>query len=128
MSATDKSMPPRKVLVVDNDPAERERLAGLLAAEGISVRTAATTHEALEAAACFRPDLITLEMDMPSPGGTVFYARLRRSPSLRATPVMVLSGVGPRPARLTRRVPTHQKSMLPEALMGAIRASLPANA
>lgn len=128
MSATNMSTPPRRVLVVDNDPAERERLAGLLAAEGIAVRTAASTPEALEAAASFRPDLITLEMDLPSPGGTVFYARLRRSPSLRKTPVMVVSSVGPRPARLGRHIATHQKPVRPEALIGAIRAAIPANA
>ncbi len=128
MSATNMSAAHRRVLVVDNDPAERERLAGLLTAEGHVVRTAASTPEALEAAASFRPDVITLEMDLPSPGGTVFYARLRRSPALRETPVVVVSGVGPRPARLVRRVPTHQKPVMPAALLDTIRKAVPAHA
>jgi len=128
MSATNMSAAHRRVLVVDNDPAERERLAGLLTAEGHVVRTAASTPAALEAAASFRPDVITLEMDLPSPGGTVFYARLRRSPALRETPVVVVSGVGPRPARLVRRVPTHQKPVMPAALLDTIRKAVPAHA
>jgi len=128
MSATNMSATRRRVLVVDNDPAERERLAGLLTAEGHAVRTAASTPEALEAAASFRPDVITLEMDLPSPGGTVFYARLRRSPALRETPVVVVSGVGPRPARLARRVPTHQKPVSTATLLDTIRRSIPAQA
>lgn len=123
MSATNMSATTRRVLVVDNDPAERERLAGLLTAEGHAVRTAASTPEALEAAASFRPDVITLEMNLPSPGGTVFYARLRRSPALRETPVVVVSGVGPRPARLSRRVATHQKPVRTAALLDAIRTA-----
>lgn len=122
MPATNMRAEHRRVLVVDDDPDERRRLAALLTAEGYAVCTAASTAEALAAAASFRPEVITLEMDLPSPGGTVFYARLRRS-ALRETPVVVVSRVGPRPARLARRAPTHQKPVVPAALLETIRTA-----
>lgn len=40
---------------------------------------------------------VTLDMDMPEKGGTLFYAAMRKDEAVRDIPVIVVSGVGPRP-------------------------------
>lgn len=115
---------PRHILVVDNDPDIRAMLSEMFAQEGYAVSTAADGAEGLEKARALKPDCITMEMDLPSISGTIMYARLRRDPAIRNTPVVVVSGVGPRPARLTRHTTTICKPVCTEALLDTVCKAL----
>jgi signal transduction histidine kinase/purine-cytosine permease-like protein/DNA-binding NarL/FixJ family response regulator len=82
-----KLMPPRrgyegarrKLLVVDNEEADRELLVQLLEPLGFELRTAASGHDALDLlAAGFQPDAILMDLAMPGIDGWETIRRLRR--------------------------------------------------
>ena len=66
-----------RLLVLEDDQAIREILAGFLADEGYQVQTAASGHQALSMIADEQPDLILLDMWLPIMDGWAFAAELR---------------------------------------------------
>jgi CheY-like chemotaxis protein len=68
------------ILVVDDDPNARLLLRTLLTHAGHRVIEAANGAEGLSAAARDRPDLIVLDLSMPSMGGAEFVRALRSDP------------------------------------------------
>jgi DNA-binding response OmpR family regulator len=80
------------VLVVEDDFLIREWLAEALSADGFEVRGAANGRQALAVLSRWRPDLILLDLDMPSMDGRAFRAEQLSIPELAAIPVVLLSG------------------------------------
>lgn len=71
--------PRRKVLVVDNEEADREVLVHLLEPLGFELRTAASGHDALDLlAAGLHPDAVLVDLAMPGIDGWETIRRLRR--------------------------------------------------
>lgn len=81
---------PRRVLVVDNEPVDRELLVKLLEPLGFVVEPAASGIEALRAVSSFAPDLILLDIGMPLLDGWET-ARLLRANRMSAAPIIVVS-------------------------------------
>jgi CheY-like chemotaxis protein len=77
------------ILVVDDEPAVRDLVSGLLAEEGYTVRSAPDGLAALETVQRDTPDLVLTDLYMPRLDGLGLIARLQREwPHL---PVVVLS-------------------------------------
>lgn len=71
--------PRRKILVVDNEEADREVLVHLLEPLGFELRTAASGHDALDLlAAGLQPDAVLMDLAMPGIDGWETIRRLRR--------------------------------------------------
>jgi signal transduction histidine kinase/CheY-like chemotaxis protein/purine-cytosine permease-like protein len=71
--------PRRKLLVVDNEEADRELLVQLLEPLGFELRTAASGHDALDLlAAGLQPDAVLMDLAMPGIDGWETIRRLRR--------------------------------------------------
>jgi signal transduction histidine kinase/CheY-like chemotaxis protein/purine-cytosine permease-like protein len=71
--------PRRRILVVDNEEADRDLLAHLLEPLGFELRTAASGHDALDLlAAGLRPDAILMDLAMPGIDGWETIRRIRR--------------------------------------------------
>jgi CheY-like chemotaxis protein len=82
------------VLVVDDNPDEREATAMLLELNGTDVRLAQDGQEALDALhAGLRPCLILLDVNMPRMDGVAFWRAQQAEPALRDIPVAVLSAL-----------------------------------
>ncbi len=79
------------VLLVEDEPAQREVLAYNLEAEGFEVAQASNGEEALEAVADTPPDLILLDWMMPHVSGLEVCRRLKLRPETRNIPVIMLS-------------------------------------
>ena len=79
------------VLLVEDEPAQREVLAYNLQAEGFEVAQASNGEEALEAVADSPPDLILLDWMMPHVSGLEVCRRLKLRPETRNIPVIMLS-------------------------------------
>ena len=84
------------VLVVDDEVQERELLASYLAPEGYRIVTAASGDEAIAKARDLHPDVITLDILMPTGSGWEMLYRLRNSPETAKTPIVVVSIVDQR--------------------------------
>jgi signal transduction histidine kinase/CheY-like chemotaxis protein len=68
----------RKVLVVDNEEADRDLLVSLLEPLGFEVRTAASGHDGLDLlAAGLQPDVVLLDLAMPGIDGWETLRRIR---------------------------------------------------
>lgn len=87
---------PQRLLVVEDDPNERELLAGLLELYGFDVSTCADGDEALAALARGpRPDLVLLDMKMPRCNGREVVERIRATQELADLPLFAVSGSDP---------------------------------
>jgi CheY-like chemotaxis protein len=94
----------KRILIVDDDAQTRDGLALAIRAAGHTVRTAADGLEALKEVRARRPDLIVLDLIMPTMDGWTFRLHQLTDPALADIPVVILSGAGraaaPEAARL----------------------------
>jgi signal transduction histidine kinase/CheY-like chemotaxis protein len=81
-----------RILVVDDEPAVLEALDALLTREGHAVIRAQDGEGALSRAQAERPDIILLDLHLPSLSGFEVVTRLRKIPGLEAVPVVAFSG------------------------------------
>src|SRR4051794_41946342 len=88
---------PVRVLVVDDSAAIRELISVNLELEGYDVRRAADGQEALEVAAQWRPDVVTLDVVMPRLDGLETCAPLRAGPAAAGVAGVGGTGRGPAP-------------------------------
>jgi two-component system, OmpR family, phosphate regulon response regulator PhoB len=79
------------VLVVEDEPAQREVLKYNLEAEGFAVLTAANGEEAMMVVGEEMPDIIVLDWMMPVLSGIEVCRRLKMRPETRAIPIIMLS-------------------------------------
>ena len=79
------------VLLVEDEPAQREVLAYNLQAEGFQVTQASNGEEALMLVAEAAPDLILLDWMMPLVSGLEVCRRLKMRPETRGIPIIMLS-------------------------------------
>jgi signal transduction histidine kinase/CheY-like chemotaxis protein/purine-cytosine permease-like protein len=79
-----------KLLVVDNEEADRDLLVHLLEPLGFELRTAASGHDALDLfAAGYRPDAVLMDLAMPGIDGWETLRRMRRLPQVNAAMAIV---------------------------------------
>lgn len=80
-----------RVLVVEDNPANRELLCDWLQSEGYGVSAAATLEEAY---CCFgdpRPEVVLLDVQLGADDGLALAQWLRRQPELREIPVIAVT-------------------------------------
>ncbi|MBC7316293.1 MAG: response regulator transcription factor [Chloroflexi bacterium] len=82
------------ILVVDDDPDFVEAVRMVLEREGYEVHSAASGQEALRAMAVTPPDLVILDIMMDGIlDGWDASGRIRATPQLRHTPILVVSSI-----------------------------------
>ena len=79
------------VLLVEDEPAQREVLAYNLEAEGFAVTQAADGEEAMMLVDEAAPDIIILDWMMPNLSGIEVCRRLKMRPETRSIPIILLS-------------------------------------
>ncbi|WP_172295124.1 phosphate regulon transcriptional regulator PhoB [Pseudoruegeria sp. HB172150] len=80
-----------KVLVVEDEPSQREVLAYNLEAEGFDVARAGTGDDALLLVEEDTPDIILLDWMLPGVSGIEICRRLKTRPNTRGVPIIMLS-------------------------------------
>jgi CheY-like chemotaxis protein len=84
---------PKKILIVDDDPVIVKYLQAVFSDNGYATCSATSSMEGLEVVRQEKPDLITLDLQMPGEWGPRFYRKLRQDKELRGIPVIVISGI-----------------------------------
>ncbi len=84
---------PRRVLVVDDEPAIRLLAQRALEFRGFAVDTAVDGLDALEKVRSGRPDLVLLDAMLPKLHGFEVARRLRSDPATRALPIVIMTAV-----------------------------------
>src|ERR1051326_4244007 len=80
-----------KVLIVEDNPANRELLAEMLGSWGYELLEATDGQDALEKAASGQVDIVLLDIQMPVLDGYAVLSRLRANPDLAKLPVIALT-------------------------------------
>ena len=80
-----------RILVVDDQRANSEMLAGVLQARGYQVSTAASGEAALAAVQLAAPDLVVADIRMPGIDGYELCRRLREQPATTMLPVILIT-------------------------------------
>jgi DNA-binding response OmpR family regulator len=80
-----------KILVVDDEIANRDWLTGVLEPAGFGVIPAVGGREAIELARSQRPDLVLLDLMMPEVSGFDVVEAIRSDRETASTPIMVLT-------------------------------------
>ena len=80
-----------RVLVVDDEPANRTLLTEALEPAGFTVMTASGGRDAIKIAKRSKPDLVLLDLLMPDVNGFDVVEALRADDKTRDTPIMVLT-------------------------------------
>jgi two-component system cell cycle response regulator len=92
--------PTSTILLVDDELGGRNTLEGILRPDGYTLAFASTGAEALEKASSLLPDLILLDVMMPSMDGFEVCRRLRTIPRVAEIPVIMVTALDDRESRL----------------------------
>jgi DNA-binding response OmpR family regulator len=82
----------KKILLVDDDPAVLQVLKKYFSANGYAMITTDNGSEAVSLARESEPDLMIIDANMPGLDGHALTRVLRKNGSLRATPIIMISG------------------------------------
>ncbi len=84
----------KKILVVEDDEVARELLRMALERRGYVVFTAEDGMKGYDEAVRVRPDLIVTDVTMPAADGVHLVRRVRDTPDICETPILVTTGFG----------------------------------
>jgi adenylate cyclase len=87
------STPPTRVLLVEDDPVQRERMLGWLEGQQWAVQEAGNGREALARLREEKPDVILLDLMMPEMDGFAVVAALQKEAGWRDIPVIVITSL-----------------------------------
>ena len=91
---------PARVLIVDDEPRNRQLLEVMLASEGYLLLTATTGEDALAMVARQPPDLILLDVMMPGMDGYEVTTEIKGNPVTKNIPVILVTALDDRNARM----------------------------
>lgn len=81
-----------KVLIVEDDRSQALYCAAILKKQGIEVLAVADSCQALPQLAEFKPDLVLMDLHMPTLDGMQLTALIREDPTLALLPIVFLTG------------------------------------
>jgi CheY-like chemotaxis protein len=113
----------KKILIIDDDPAIVKYLEALFNDNGYDTCSASSSMEGLEVVRKEKPDLISLDLQMPGEWGPRFYRKLRKDKELKNTPIIVVSGIDGDHA-IKDAVAYVAKPFDPEKLLGIVKKTI----
>ena len=114
----------KKILVVDDDPVIVKYLTTLFTDNGYETCSASDGVKALEVLKSEKPDLITLDLQMPEEWGSKFYRRFTKEKDFKDLPVIIISGLAGRQHAAKRAVAFLSKPFDPDKLLGIVKRNI----
>lgn len=114
----------KKILVIDDDPVVVKYLISLLEDNGYETCTAGNGLEAMKVLKAERPDLITLDLEMPEEWGTRFYRKFKKEEDVKDTPVVIISGMPSRHLSVRDAVGYLAKPFDPEKVLELVKKTV----
>lgn len=113
-----------KILIVDDDPHIVKYMVDILSDNGYATCSASDGSEALEVLKREKPDLVTLDLEMPQEWGPRFYRKMSKDKEFKGTPVIVVSGLSGIHLAIPGAVASFKKPFDPNQLLDAIKNAL----
>ncbi len=82
---------PRRILIVEDEPSAQELLCTYLAPTGYEILMASTVQEAIALARQQKPDIMTLDLNLPGYSDSRALEEIRHRPEFSGVPVIVVS-------------------------------------
>jgi len=114
---------PKKILIIDDDPVVVKYLRAVFSDNGYETCSATSSMEGLEVVRREKPDLITLDLQMPGEWGPRFYRKLRQDKEFKNIPVIVVTGIDGDHA-IKDAVAFVKKPFDPEKLVGIVKNTI----
>ncbi|MBW1813136.1 MAG: response regulator [Deltaproteobacteria bacterium] len=114
----------KKILIVDDDPNIISYLTDFFSDNGYETCSAADGTEALTVAQAEKPDLITLDLEMPEEWGPRFFRKLSQDTELKNTPVIVISGLTGNQYAIQKAVASISKPFEREELLQIVKDTI----
>lgn len=114
----------KSILVIDDDLNVRDYLVSLFEDNGYQVSVAGDVTQGLVEVKSKRPDLITLDIEMPGEWGPRFYHQLSQDPDLKDIPVIVISGLSGHECAVVNAVASISKPFDRDELLKIVRETL----
>lgn len=111
----------KKILIVDDDKEIRSYMTDLFTDNGFEVVTADDGKAAFDMVASEKPDLITLDLEMPGEWGPRFYRKLTQHDELKRIPVIVVSGLTANKYAIPKAVASLNKPFDADELLSLVR-------
>lgn len=115
---------PKKIMVIDDDEAIVDYLVSVFEDHGYSTCRAQDGVTAYDIAIAEKPDLITLDLEMPNEWGPRFYRKLTQTEDFADLPVIVISGLSGIHLAIKCAVATIKKPFDPEEVIQIVRDTI----
>jgi len=113
----------KKILIIDDDPIMTKYLTTLFGDNGYETCSATDGLSGYETLKKEKPDLVTLDLQMPDGWGPKFYRQMSKDPDFKDTPVVVISGLDGDHA-VRKAVAFVRKPFDPDKLIGVVRGAI----
>ncbi|HWR04201.1 MAG TPA: response regulator [Humidesulfovibrio sp.] len=114
----------KKIMVVDDDPDIVEYLVSIFKEKGYETCSAEGGEGALEMLERERPDLLTLDLEMPEEWGPRFYRKFSQKPEFKDLPVIVISGLAGIHLAIRKAVATVSKPFEPAQVLEIVEKTI----
>lgn len=114
----------KTILIIDDDPIIIRYLENLFSDNGYETATASSGAEGGKVVEQVKPDLITLDLQMPEEWGPRFYRKLTKKKEVKDTPVIVISGLSSTKYSIPKAVATLTKPFDPDELMKIVKKTI----
>jgi|SRR5688572_3988442 CheY-like chemotaxis protein len=118
---------PQTILVIEDDDVQRELMRMTLVKRGYSVFTAEDGIQGYDQALDVSPDLIVTDINMPAADGIHVVRRVRDTPEIASTPILVTTGYGTGKAAFSLAEGAdgyEPKPLNPESLVASVKRLL----
>lgn len=86
-------MADKKIMVIDDETDIRDYLMAALEDRGYDTCTVEADEAVIAAVRCEKPDLVVLDIMMPTRSGISIYKELKTAPDTREVPIALISGL-----------------------------------
>lgn len=114
----------KKILIIDDDPVIVQYLQNFLGDHGYETITAAGGIAGAETVKHAKPDMITLDLQMPDEWGPRFYRKLVKNKDYKNIPVLVISGLASIQYAIPKAVGHLNKPFDPNELLRIVRETI----
>jgi Rrf2 family protein len=114
----------KTILTVDDNPDIVEYLVSIFRERGYAAYGATSGEEAMETLMRLKPDLITLDLEMPDEWGPKFHQRYSKMAQFKDIPVVVISGLPGIHRAIRKAVATLSKPFRPEDVLDIVESAI----
>lgn len=114
----------KKIMIVEDDPIVAKYLKTLFDDNGYETIVAYDGTEADDMVQQTKPDLITLDIQMPKEWGPRFYRKMKKIEELKNIPVIVISGLSDPKHAIKDAVAVVNKPFDADKLLGIVKRTI----